>query len=281
MVPRSLELVLADVDGVMWSWVAAVPGAAGVSGSRWFGAELMPAVPLLPDSAPSKEASGLPGLGVQSEQSWGVSSPSSPRDPVGLPVCLPVCPPPGEHSALVWGADGAGVHRALLPPGLPGSARCLGQQQPWPTPTSPGLPAGMQSPPGAAAWLVQARGGTWPGCCSSALGPWAGQGGLSEAVSSRGHGTPIGQDRRRQDAFAKLPPPDPHPLHPWAPDLVTPASAPGGTPDPVQTGSVQGPPSSGYRNQPSTQPIARRHEDSGGRRHAGRGLHQTLALAFL
>lgn len=32
------------------------------------------------------------------------------------------------------------------------------------------------------------------------------------------------------------------------------ASEPGGTPDPVQTGSVQGPPSSGYRNQPSRAP---------------------------
>ena len=176
MLPGSLVLVLEDVDGVMWSWVAAVPGAAGVSGSRWFGAELTPAVPFLPDSAPSKEASGLPGLGAQSEQSWGVSSPSSSLEPCRA-ACLPdFCLPPGEHSALVCGADRAGVHRALLPPGPPESARCLGQQQPWPTPASPGLPAGTQSPPGAAAWLVQARGGMWPGCCSSALGPWAGQG---------------------------------------------------------------------------------------------------------
>lgn len=47
---------LEDVDGVMRSWVAAVPRERwGVSGSRW----LMPAVPALPDSAPSNECRGF------------------------------------------------------------------------------------------------------------------------------------------------------------------------------------------------------------------------------
>lgn len=122
---------LEDVDGVMRSWVAAVPRAVGVSGSRW----LMPAVPFLPDSVPSNEVSRLLRLGSLSEQTWASCLLTSPWDPVRLPLCLTPCPLPGEHSALVWGADRAGVGRALLPPGPPETSRCLGGQ--WPPPGSP------------------------------------------------------------------------------------------------------------------------------------------------
>lgn len=126
--------------------------------------------------------------------------------------------------------------------------------------------------------------------CPGALG---GAGCLSEAVFSRGHGTPVGQDQRRQDAFANFRHPTlihctggPQTLSPWPlrreapqtlsrlaqckvpPVLVTvtspaaphspPGVALGFTPDP-QGHTVLlpwGP------LVPSIRPVARRHQDS-------------------
>lgn len=215
----------AGVGGRGWGDVELGSSHPRGSGRLWvslvWGRELTPAVPFSHIRLLQRKPRGCRGWGCRVSGAGVCRLLAPPWDPIGLPVCLTVCPPPGEHSALVWGADRAGVRQALLPPGPPESACCFRQQQPRPARPSPGLPAGMQSAPGAVAWLVQARGGMWPGCCSSALGPW-GSGRLSEAVSSRGHSTLVGHVQRRQDAFAKLLPPHPHPLHLWAPDLVTP-----------------------------------------------------------
>ena len=149
------------------------------SGRLWvsvvWGRQLTPAAPFLPDSALSKEALRLPGLGAQSERSWACRLLAPPWDPIGLPLCLTACPPPREHSALVWGADRPGVCRALLLPALQKAPTASESSGHSPARPSPGFPAGVQNPPRAAAWPSRTEEGQ-PGCCCFALGPWEGQG---------------------------------------------------------------------------------------------------------
>ena len=135
----------------------------------------MPAVTFLPDSALSKEALRLPGLGVQSERSWACRLLAPPWDPVGLPLCLTTCPPPGEHSALVWGADRPGVRRAHLLPALQKAPAALESSGHSPARPSPGFPAGVQNPPRAMAWPVPDRGRA-ARMLLLCPGAWAGQG---------------------------------------------------------------------------------------------------------